>query len=672
MVLGAQALSRIGGRRLLRAAGVFAAAALLSRARMALGLSPFGLGLFAAGLTTGESAVALLLGCILGALRIPLTQIDILLPAGCALSMLGALMMDRLPAARKVPESAAGPVLAGAAIFLPGLLRTELEAYPMVLLLVASVVAAVSAAAFQALLTWKPSRVRMHAEARAPAALLLFAALMGLREIWEPGAFLLASLVAIAAADSSPGLGAMMGALTGMALLSGGSNAIVAVSLSLGGAVAGLLANRGRLWVAPGFVLATGLAGLYAPDAFPGPVAPAIAAGLYVAAPEEWLKWLRSCVFFADEPGRQLREEAANALRSLGSAFGELAAGVGNTAVMDEQAVFSDLRDKLCDSCAGYRDCWAGEDDRAVRLLCRAISDAAVFGDGRPPGEATPDVMRVCRRGDRLPSLVEEQLRNLRRRRGEEGVFSGSLFFQAEKILKDMALRQERPEPARRALNIRWGASAVSKSPGTPSGDAHILRTLPDGRTMMLLSDGMGSGEAAREESERAARLLWKFLAARVDPETAFQTVNELMLLRSDGDMYATVDLCLIDPVGRRADFLKLAASRSLIVRGGEVIPVEGGRLPLGVLEGVVPSAFDMELRPGDLIVMGTDGAMENGPEGYLENILLSHATLPPNELADAILRAAEEVAANGGRRDDMTCLCARILRYRATRDPPP
>jgi len=85
----------------------------------------------------------------------------------------------------------------------------------------------------------------------------------------------------------------------------------------------------------------------------------------------------------------------------------------------------------------------------------------------------------------------------------------------------------------------------------------------------------------------------------------------------------------------------------------------------------VVPSAFDIELRPGDLIVMGTDGAMENGAEGYLEQILLTHATLPPNELADAILRAAEEVAASGGRRDDMTCLVARILRYRATRDPP-
>jgi stage II sporulation protein E len=671
-VLGAQALSRIGGRRLLRAAGVFAAAALLSRARMALGLSPFGLGLFAAGLATGESAAALLLGSLLGALRFPIWEIDLLLPAGCALAMLGALMMDRLPSQRKVPESAAGPVLAGAAIFLPGLLRTELEAYRMVLLLVASVVAAVSAAAFQALLKWRPTKVRMHAEARAPATLLLFAALMGLREVWEPGAFLLASLVAIAAADSSPGLGAMMGALTGMALLSGGSNAILAVSLSLGGAVAGLLSNRGRLWAAPGFVLATGLAGLYAPDMFPGPVAPAIAAGLYVAAPEEWLKWLRSCVFFVDEPGRQLREEAANALRSLGAAFGELAAGVGNAAVMDEQTVFSDLREKLCDDCSGYKDCWAGEDDRAVRLLCRAISDAAVFNDGlRPDGEVPPDVMRVCRSGDRLPSLVEEQLRALRRRRGEEGVFSGGLFFQAEKILKDMALRQERPEPARRALSIRWGASAMSMSPGTPSGDAHILRTLPDGRTMMLLSDGMGSGEAAREESERAARLLWKFLAARVDPETAFQTVNELMLFRSDGDMYATVDLCLIDPVRRRADFLKLAASRSLIVRGGEVIPVEGGRLPLGVLEGVVPSAFDIELRPGDLIVMGTDGAMENGAEGYLEQILLTHATLPPNELADAILRAAEEVAASGGRRDDMTCLVARILRYRATRDPP-
>ena len=49
---------------------------MLARARMLLGLAPFALALFAAGLQARVSPAALLLGCALGALRFPLTEVD--------------------------------------------------------------------------------------------------------------------------------------------------------------------------------------------------------------------------------------------------------------------------------------------------------------------------------------------------------------------------------------------------------------------------------------------------------------------------------------------------------------------------------------------------------------------------------------------------------------------
>ena len=60
-------------------------------------------------------------------------------------------------------------------------------------------------------------------------------------------------------------------------------------------------------------------------------------------------------------------------------------------------------------------------------------------------------------------------------------------------------------------------------------------------------------------------------------------------------------------------------------------------------------------MREGDVIVMGSDGAMEAG-EGALEDALAAAWALEPDRLSEELLRAAE--AAEGGRRDDMTVVC--------------
>ena len=160
-------------------------------------------------------------------------------------------------------------------------------------------------------------------------------------------------------------------------------------------------------------------------------------------------------------------------------------------------------------------------------------------------------------------------------------------------------------------LRATAAVSCHSRQAGVPCGDSHSIRMLEGDRLLMMLSDGMGSGADAARESAQTLRLLGRFLEADVSRELALETVNELMLARSDSDMFATVDMCLIDLATGMAEFTKLAACRSLILRKGEVIAVEGGKLPLGILERVQPTVYAIRLEPGDVVVMASDGVMD-------------------------------------------------------------
>ena len=97
----------------LRAALAAGLLVLLARARMALGLAPFALALFAAGLYGRVHPAALVAGCALGALRFPLWETDVLFACGCAIILLGALLLERFAERARLDEGAACALLAG-------------------------------------------------------------------------------------------------------------------------------------------------------------------------------------------------------------------------------------------------------------------------------------------------------------------------------------------------------------------------------------------------------------------------------------------------------------------------------------------------------------------------------------------------------------------------------
>ena len=173
----------------------------------------------------------------------------------------------------------------------------------------------------------------------------------------------------------------------------------------------------------------------------------------------------------------------------------------------------------------------------------------------------------------------------------------------------------------------------------------------------VLLSDGMGSGESAERESLNTVRILEKFLRAGVEPATAMQILNSVMLLKNGEEWgYATVDLMCVDLFTGAVDFYKYGAAPSYIRSGRTVRRIKGLSLAAGILlgEGELPDVMHMELQEGGFALVASDGVISPESDGWLREKLLSYEGKDPQELAGDILR---EAAAQGSE-DDMTVLC--------------
>ncbi|MBQ6347312.1 MAG: SpoIIE family protein phosphatase, partial [Clostridia bacterium] len=208
-------------------------------------------------------------------------------------------------------------------------------------------------------------------------------------------------------------------------------------------------------------------------------------------------------------------------------------------------------------------------------------------------------------------------------------------------------------------LRVRTGIACASREAGAPCGDSHLTCMLDDERLLVLICDGMGSGEAACRESAVAVRLLGRFLRAGAACGLAIETVNALLLNRGGEEMFATVDMLIFNLNTGEAELVKLAACPSLILRGEALHKVEGGRLPMGILEKVQPGAQRTRLLPGDVLLMASDGVMDAAGEAALARLMHREGEDMPRLARQAL--AAAEGASREGRRDDMTAVCLRV-----------
>jgi stage II sporulation protein E len=209
--------------------------------------------------------------------------------------------------------------------------------------------------------------------------------------------------------------------------------------------------------------------------------------------------------------------------------------------------------------------------------------------------------------------------------------------------------------------NIIFGYSAQSKSNQEISGDNYSLLKIDDSKYLMALCDGMGNGEKANKTSDLAINLIENFYKAGFDNEIILSCVNKLLSLNNE-DNFTALDIGVIDLRKNFADFVKLGAPYGFIKHSDSVSIINGGALPIGILDEVKPEISKMTITNNDMVIMMTDGITEAfGDKQSLSDFINNLKCVSPQEVADSILEKATKY--NGGfAKDDMTILVGKVF----------
>jgi len=196
------------------------------------------------------------------------------------------------------------------------------------------------------------------------------------------------------------------------------------------------------------------------------------------------------------------------------------------------------------------------------------------------------------------------------------------------------------------------------------SGDSYVITTLKEGKELLVLSDGMGVGEPASNQSQTAVNLLENLLTSGFDKEVALNTINSVLLLRSTTETFTTLDIVMIDLNTAEIDFIKTASAPSFIKRGRKVAMISSSSLPIGILDEVELVSEKKSLLPRDIVLMVSDGVMEasrtvNGEE-WIGQLLADLDESEPQLVAEMIINQALRLA-QGKPHDDMTVICMKI-----------
>lgn len=208
------------------------------------------------------------------------------------------------------------------------------------------------------------------------------------------------------------------------------------------------------------------------------------------------------------------------------------------------------------------------------------------------------------------------------------------------------------------------GIATENKNGSIVNGDSYSFFAMDDGNYHVCLSDGMGTGVSASNESEMVVDLLQKFIEAGFRKEIAIKLMNSAMVLQGEENTFSTLDYAMIDLYTGQLELIKIGGATTFIKHGAEVECVDLGTLPAGAEPRMEIESTKKQLGNGDFLVMVTDGVIEylhvRNPKETLADIIAMVQTDNAGVLAETIMQQVL-LRTGGYAMDDMTVLVTGI-----------
>lgn len=203
-----------------------------------------------------------------------------------------------------------------------------------------------------------------------------------------------------------------------------------------------------------------------------------------------------------------------------------------------------------------------------------------------------------------------------------------------------------------------------TKSGEEVSGDTYLQTELNDLRKLTVISDGVGSGKDASKSSTAVVNMLDRLLSGGFSEEKAIEIVNNIVKLKGEDELYASLDAAIINQRNGECYFIKLGAAPTYLIADGKVVVITSNSIPVGLVEDNEFVPICKKLKEGDFVIQVSDGIVPEGSDinnNYLKNYLL---TCDYSKSAKLIAQEIKEILYlnNGGAlEDDATVIVNKI-----------
>lgn len=202
---------------------------------------------------------------------------------------------------------------------------------------------------------------------------------------------------------------------------------------------------------------------------------------------------------------------------------------------------------------------------------------------------------------------------------------------------------------------------AQHSAEGKMCGDTVKILNDNKGHTVLIISDGMGRGSRAALDGAMGAGLLSRLINAGFGFDSALKVVNSALLVKSNDESLATLDIVSIDMFTGRCEFYKAGAPASYIIKNGKINKCQLSSMAAGILRGIEFAKRTAVLSPQDNIVLLSDGICDLGDK-WIHTTLKECDDMTPQQTADYVIDSALEHEKDN-RIDDMSIIFARLER---------